>query len=264
MVSLPDQPVSISKVLDNGVSLFTASFMKIVPIAILGSFITTFLTVRYINDMPQPNGSSPEEMAAFMANLPVLGIVWLGLMLVGMLMLGAIIFRIGNTANTQQDSFGQAIGVGLKKLIPLFIAMILYLIAFMIGTVLLIIPGLYLFLSLSFFTYFMVNENEGLFTSLKLSHRLIKGNWWRTATVYLAPTLVMIALIGGTTFIAAATGNVTANGQPNGIFAIISGAINAVLYPLMYCVGYAQFHDLKLRKSGSDLEARLQEQTASA
>ena len=109
----------------------------------------------------------------------------------------------------------------------------------------------------------MVNDNLGMFNALKQSHRLIRGHWWRTMTVYLAPTLIMLAVIGGVTIIAGATGNLKPNGQLNDMFNIVNGAIYALLYPFLYCIGYAQFHDLKLRKSGSDLEARLQAQSES-
>lgn len=262
MVSLPEQPVSIGKVLDSGVKLYAASFIKIVPLAILGAIVSTFLTIRYLNTIPQGENSTPEEMEAFIANFPEFGIAAVVQMAFGMFILGAILFRIGNIANGKQDTFGRATGIGIKKFIPLFIAMILYLLAFAIGSVLLIVPGIYLLLSLSFFTYFMVNDDQGMFRALMQSQQLIRGHWWRTMTVYLAPTLVMTALFGGIGFAAGASGYLSTS-QGNDIVSIVTGGLNALLYPLIYCIGYAQFHDLKLRNSGSDLEARLQQQTLS-
>lgn len=254
MFSLPEQPVGIGKILDSGIKLFSASFKKVFPLAVVISLVSTVLAIYYLNNMPQMGeSSSPEQMATFRAALPMIGMAWSIMVIVGILLMGAIVYRIGNTAMGRTDTMGEALGVGFKKFIPLLFAILLYTLAMMFGMLLLIIPGVYLMLSLSFYLYYLVNEDAGIFASLKQSYRLIKGNWWRTATVYMAPLLIMIAVIGGISLVT----HTMLRDFSKDTVQIVSGVVNSVLYPLIYSIGYVQFNDLKLRKSRSDLEARM-------
>ena len=61
-----------------------------------------------------------------------------------------------------------------------------------IGTVLFIIPGLFLSIALIFVLFIAVYENQGFKESVKESINLIKGNWWSTAGI-----LIVLSIIQG-------------------------------------------------------------------
>ena len=82
------------------------------------------------------------------------------------------IFMLGYVKNIFQALDGEepqfsAYGQQSRKIITYLIANILFSIAVCIGTVLLIIPGIYLYLRLQFFTAFIVEEDCGIIESLQ-------------------------------------------------------------------------------------------------
>ena len=129
-----------------------------------------------------------------------------------------------------------------------------------------------LWLSLLFYALCIVLEGDGVLESLRHSHRLVWGNWWRTAVIvtvvfvvyyviYLAVE-VPFAVVDQMVF-ATELGDLPGFGQT--ILSMVGDIIATVLtFPLMTAVFVAVFHDLKLRKEGQDLEARVEALTASA
>ncbi|WP_347986102.1 hypothetical protein [Methylomonas sp. AM2-LC] len=249
---LAPQPVSIGKILDASFKLYRASFSKLLVFMLISaSFQVIFglLQMWLYKDQAQ----SPNLPLIIYNEHPVLMIcVLLISSIITFTLHVAIIYRINNLEHQQQDSIADALSFGFRKTPRLFLGYFLYILAVMIGTLLLIIPGIILMLSLSFFLYFVVLDSLKAYASLRASHRLIWGNWWRTLGVYTAPGVIMIVLIfslGG--IIGLVTGG--------NIFVTqgISNFVMAFITPYFFTLGYVQFHDLKLRKSGSDLEARL-------
>jgi hypothetical protein len=104
-----------------------------------------------------------------------------------------------------------------------------------VGMVLLIIPGIFLSLSLYFFSYFIALENQSAFSSIKASYRLVAGSWWRTALVYLLPVIV----ITGVSILLAYIDKSNS----------LSMLLSIFTMPYMMVLGYVQFKELELRKS---------------
>jgi hypothetical protein len=146
----------------------------------------------------------------------------------------------------------EAFQFGVKKLLGVFWGYILFVIALALGFLLLIVPGIVLALSLSAYMFFIVLESMGAYQSLRASHRLIWGHWWRTAAVYMAPAVVLMILLISFGMIAGLLGFAT-----NPVFQIINQGISSLYTPYFLVLAYIQYHDLKLRKSGGDLELRL-------
>jgi hypothetical protein len=71
---------------------------------------------------------------------------------------------------------------------------ILYVIAVGIGSVLLIIPGIYLAFALSFACYIVVDQKTGVIQSLKESRNLVKGEWWNV--FFFGVLLVLLNFLG--------------------------------------------------------------------
>ncbi len=246
---LASEPSSIGKVLDSSIRLYVACFKKLLAFSIILalSYVGMNLTneALLLDAMAIP---SEPNMGNLIAAFSVIGIVSLLLLIVYI----AMIYRIDNVAQDVEDSLTDAFILGLKKFLPSAWSSILYMIAFLTGCLLLVIPGLILWLSLLFFLYFITLESAGPFQALKESHKLVWGNWWRTMTVFLAPGVLVTVVYFILGFVSALIDT-----ESSMILYIVTSLMSAFTTPFFMVVGYAQFHDLKLRKSGADLEARL-------
>ena len=109
------------------------------------------------------------------------------------------IFMLGYVKNIFQALDGEepqfsAYGQQSRKIITYLITNILFSIAVCIGTVLLIIPGIYLYLRLQFFTAFIVEENCGIIESLQKSWNMTQG---QTLPLFLLLlTMIGTAIVG--------------------------------------------------------------------
>ena len=109
------------------------------------------------------------------------------------------IFMLGYVKNIFQALDGEepqfsAYGQQSRKIITYLIANILFSIAVCIGMVLLIIPGIYLYLRLQFFTAFIVEEDCGIIESLQKSWNMTQG---QTLPLFLLLlTMIGTAIVG--------------------------------------------------------------------
>lgn len=109
------------------------------------------------------------------------------------------IFMLGYVKNIFQALDGEepqfsAYGQQSRKIITYLIANILFSIAVCIGMVLLIIPGIYLYLRLQFFTAFIVEEDCGIIESLQKSQNMTQG---QTLPLFLLLlTMIGTAIVG--------------------------------------------------------------------
>ena len=144
----------------------------------------------------------------------------------------------------------------MQKLPKMIFAVMLYYIALALGLTLLIIPGFILMMSLSFFGYFIIFEGSTAYQSLKASHKLIWKDWWRTAGVFTVPSILIVILFAA---FGTVVGLMGMDEDSINNLNLVMNLLSGLYMPYFLVLGYVQYHDLKLRKSGSDLEARLAE-----
>lgn len=254
MFEYADKPLSIGKVLDHGLRLCASSFASVVGLAFLASIVYSLPSLI----LPQPQ---PGEIIHPLQALGDFFLPFMLSMLVGLGFFNALILRVDASAKQQNLPLGTALSSGFKKLLPVFIGVLLYMLVVILGLILLIIPGLILMLSLFFYQILIVLDNNGILESLKNSHRLVWGNWWRTATVFMIPGIFIIVIYVILGFIFATSAPLTNADESTAsiqlTFTLISLLINTLTMPLFYSIGLVQLHDLKLRKQGLDLAQRL-------
>lgn len=249
MYEPPSSPQPIGGVLDDGFKLYRASLSRVLPLAFLATLA----------------GQLPSLMLP-VGTLPNLGIAYLATLLVSMIMsmvfFGAVIGRMHAAAANRVMSLQDALGLAVRRLVPLAAAALLYTLILIAGLVLLLVPGIILGLSLMFSVYVVLLEGEGPLAGLKTSHQLVWGNWWRTFVIVSVAMLVLMAaymLVGFAVGFAVAFGGGT---EPGGglmrfLELVLLPVFGAVLTPLIYALILATYYDLKLRRSGADLEQRL-------
>lgn len=251
----------MGRVLDDGIALFRLTFKRVYPFSLIGAALIALPSV-FAPDLAGLGGSiKPGEVPSFASFAPM----FLGLWFVGLLayqiayavvMLKMVESAEDNPYRSQKNIFANAVVKGLLLLIPTF----LYLIVFFLASMAFFIPGLILGLSMCLYMPLMVLQNTGAFRSLGESHRLIWGNWWRTATILTVPFILMSLLaicVYGIWGIAMTFDKAFVTGQiPMGL-QLANAAVSSLSTPLLVSVLIVQMHDLKLRREGADLAARL-------
>ena len=252
MYQRPDAPLSIGGVLDDGFRLLKNSFGKLFLLALISAFIGQI-----------PSYFMGEAPADQLATLPTVAFQWLGLsMLVSIIFYGAMIARIQAVANGDNLSMGDALAVGAVRFFPMLGCFILYSLAVAGGAIALVIPGIILSLSLVFAPYLVITDRLGPIAAIKQSHKLVWGNWWRTAAILTVLIFIILAayfLIGLLAALQAAFGTGVADGSLSFSTYMIMALVTAIITPLVYAFSMSILNDLKLRKEGADLDARMGE-----
>ncbi|MEM6582183.1 MAG: hypothetical protein AAF699_12955 [Pseudomonadota bacterium] len=253
MYEKPTAPLSIGGVLDDGFKLLRASFMAVLLFAILGSVF------NQLPSLPIDETTAPASVVIGFALIALLlfliGWPWAN---------GALIERMDAIASQRESSLGQASRVGVRRLLPMLGCYILYILAVMGGSILLLIPGIILGVSLILGPYLVIVENLGPVEALRRSHKLVWGDWWRTAIIFTVIVFVLLSLYVLIGLAGVFAGyNAAASGEEvlplSTIVAAIAVTIivSAFVIPVLSAFSLSILNDLKLRKEGSDLSERL-------
>ena len=133
---------------------------------------------------------------------------------------------------------------------PVILAVnLLFVLAVMSGAVLLIVPGIFLFVALYFSPMLPIIEGKGPIDSLGGSFSLVMGYWWRTLAVA-AITVAFVSISGvacekAALFLAEPFASELA---ANAISRLTYAAMEAIVYSLSVCVTYCLYQDLRLRQ----------------
>lgn len=143
-------------------------FLLIIAAPIAFNFVVAFFE-------PDPNSLSLGNMDfGFLA-------LYFGLLLISIgvtvFMSIALIHAVANTSLTVTDAYKMATKQFFKYL-GLAIVMGVMII---IGFILLVVPGIWLSVALSFSVYFLILQGKGIKESLSASKALVKGKWWDVA-----------------------------------------------------------------------------------
>ena len=174
MFALATQPQSIGKTLDSGFKLFFAGFKKVFFLALVAALISHLpqMFMGPLLSTTGPEASSVGLLFAVMFGAMVLSLVFNTAVLSRLSLTG---FGTGSGKGASDDTFGRSISIGFKYLLPILFASILYGLAVAGGMVLLIIPGLFLMVSMYLYMPVIVVEGKGPFEALKRSFNLVAG-----------------------------------------------------------------------------------------
>ncbi|MDJ0938713.1 MAG: hypothetical protein QNJ00_02985 [Woeseiaceae bacterium] len=256
MITRANEPQSIGGVLDTGFKIFGAGFMAIVPITFLGTLISAIAGYALTMSM-----FDAAEAGDPMAGLGAAGVIsFIVVLIISLVFFGAALIRTRHIARNEQGSFGSALAGGFKRFPSVLVASIAYGIAIMIGFIALVIPGIFLSVALAFCLYAAAADNKGPFEALSYSYDIVRGNWWRSAAVL---TVILIILIVFQLTIVFAAGLFAVAGDPTMgpnliLDVVITPIIGSIISTLSYCLAFAVYDDLKLRKEGSDLADRIE------
>jgi|SRR5579863_1721796 len=268
----PARPQSIGEVLDTAFRIFRVTLLGCLPFSVLASVASQLPYVYAIL-----SGRPP----------PVLGDLdrlWWGLNLLGMIfwlaLVSVIILRQAAGASGIRLAAREGTVAALRKL-PALLGMILGVLAvcavcavplvFLPRTLLptaiavVLVPLTWLGVAVSCAAFAVLIGNKGPLASIRHSVHLVRGNWWRTATIYSVAVVMLLVFYILATLLAGMVLPFTGVDDLallTAISTVIGGAISTVGTPFYTAVGLALYGDLESRRQGSDLERRIAGATA--
>jgi hypothetical protein len=258
----PSQPQSIGGVLDTTFQLYKASVIKLIPLSLL---LVLGSCLQYI--YMAARGANPGDPTAMLGMATSWG-YWLSVVagfIASTWISAATYLKVAAIGTDRDLGIGAALGASLPRVPAVFLMMILFMLAVGIGLVLLIIPGIILAVSLLLCYPTAMLDDKGPVSALTESHRLVWGNWWRTF-VMLTVGIIILAVIY--TIVAMVVGMIAPFLLVGGgaddltLYAFVSVVLifvflSLLLTPFYISLGIAIYWDLKLRKDGGDLAARV-------
>lgn len=126
-----------------------------------------------------------------------LGVGGLTALITNAILQGALIYATVQDLNGQKASVGDSLATGLRNFLPLIGVTILFVLAFMGGTLLLIVPGFMIACAWCVVAPALVADRTGVFGAFSRSAELTRGNRWRIfgLAVLLWIVLVLIGVV---------------------------------------------------------------------
>lgn len=262
----PTQPQSVGGVLDTTFQLYKASIVKMIPLSLLVVIAGSPSSIYVFTHGGTGNAADISAMFSVMRDpnywlavcAGLIGTTW---------MMSAAYLKIGSIGTGEELGLGAVLQKALTRLPSMLIMMILFFIALAISFVLLIVPFMILMVSLALCFNTALFDDKGPVQALTESHRLVWGNWWRTAAIltvgfivilviYMAAGLVIgiiapLLVLGG----GGATENALLASMISGLLILLLSSL--LVTPFYIAMAIATYWDLKLRKDGGDLAARV-------
>jgi len=284
MFTLANAPQGIGRNLDNGFRLFFAGIgpaalllviMIVIDAVLFVGMGSSFFALMAQVEKGQPPTTGIASAALFMF------LFWI----IYLLFNNAMTAKYGAVAYEREMSLGGAIATGARKILPVFIYGIIYMLivgvsslplailmallqpqGILAGLIIIIgiIPPFILGLSLYLGPFLIIIDDRGIFESIGASHKLVWGNWWRTALYFTIIFIIMIAVMFAIqlTF-GLIIGLIAHAGPGNGgmsfliVLQVINQLVSLVFMPVLIALFIPYFHDLKMRKEGGDLVSRI-------
>jgi hypothetical protein len=82
----------------------------------------------------------------------------------------------------------------MVRLFPVYLGMLVYYLIILIGFMLFLFPGVFVWILFIMFLPLMIFENLSIFDSFTASMRMVWGSWWQTFFVMFIPAMVMYLL----------------------------------------------------------------------
>lgn len=279
----PTQPQSIGGVLDTTFQLYRASVLKVLPLSLLMAIASSPPTIYVF----ARGGGDPNDPFAIFRLMGSPGyllwtfVSWIATVFV----VSAISLKTAAIAGDGDLAAGTALQKALLRLPSQMLSLVLYLLVVGIALVMagipvgsmglsvtsvllgaaLMAPAVLFSVSLLLFVGTSLFDGKGPIAALLASHRLVWGNWWRMAAILAVGFVILLVIYTVAVLIAGVMTPlmVLSGGTENfALIGLIGGLVvgvllNLLLTPFYVAMFLAIYWDLKLRKEGGDLAARI-------
>lgn len=255
------RPLSTAEVLDTAFSLYRHNFARLISIAavvyvplglvqaiLVGVFFGTIMAPQA--PFPQMTGS---DALGLVGGGLVLGALWLvGYSLVYAALAVAISRRYLGSDIQIADAYNQV----FQHIGPLVITWIIVTLATVVGTMLCVIPGIYLAVSLAFAWPLVILEGLAPRAAISRSQELVSGYWWRVFSTMLLLGVIVMVIQMAVMFPLSLLLNLVLgqSAVTQGVNQFFSSLIGMALLPLTMTGLIVLYYDLRVRKEAFDLE----------
>ncbi len=248
-------PMTIGDILDRSIQLYRSNLLKFIGIILLikGPYL---ILERFLLELIKPVATE----ASYMSVNALLLLRLLEPLFIVPILTAAMTMAISERFLNREIGIAEAYSRILRRFFPLLGTILIAGIVIGIGFMVLIIPGLILWVWFAFIPQTVVIEGEGGIGAMKRSKYLVKGYFARTFALFI---LIFIAVSLVTGVISYGITRFPFLGQysrPLGEGA--ANVISVLLEPFRIAAMTLLYYDFRIRKEGFDLEIMAEELTA--
>lgn len=243
MFTLLTVPSNVSTLIKNSICLYTTNLRKVSLLSFLA--MLSFLIPIYLPFLSEQTRTTslPTNNSEWL----ITGICWF----IALVIASGLLFYLHCLYYGIRNTLPKVLKHALSRSFILLVVGIFYVAFVFSGTMLLLIPGFILSISLMFSFLLALNENKGALQSLLVSHKLVWGHWWHTFLTISIPVIInaimsMILFLG----IALMVMKLPSLGMQHYILIFATQLIlHTVLMPFPFCVALVLLNDLRIRKN---------------
>lgn len=285
----PTAPATIGRVLDDGLRIYRASFSRVWVFALMSGIVS--LPVTYAANSLDPDQVTPAALAMFMLVTFIVMILSFNFYAMIIARMSGIVGgtdpgfggSVRRGLRRAPAYIGGALLYGLMLflailVVVIFVAFIGGMLAVTVGTddsgtagtivgIIAVLLGIlatgWPAITFYFYNYAAVIDDKGPIAALGYSFRLISGHWWRTAAIVtialfiIGVAYLVVVVLTGVVALADADELALPGWLSALIDYVVAPAFQVALMPLFYALPLAIYNDLKLRREGGDLAARI-------
>ena len=255
--------LGVGEILDVSIKVYLKHFLTfvkiaafvVIPVGILNLLVVISTlpegTIAVDGQLRFPSDAGIGEFLAGSVITAILGAI------AGLLATGATFKALAEAYLSHPPSAGESLRYAARRLHSLLWLTILFSLVVAIGTLLLIIPGIYLGVSLAVVIPALMLENLKGGKALRRSYGLVRGRWWPTFGVVILGWFLIPAIVGGIIGFAFQVALVATVDSPTAVVGlstlgqVLSSVFTTALQAAVIVVLY---FDLRVRKEGFDLQ----------
>ena len=256
------RPMGVGEILDAGIKLFMRHWRTLVlsvvglilPVQILSALVTASVAPEQFDPLTSDSGVSEGEETEFFIGQGIVALLS-GL---SILLATAVCFKaVADAYLGAEPDWRRSLRFALHRLGGLIGVAILSAILVTLGTIALILPGVWLFVSYAVAVPALLLERIGAWSALRRSFRLVRGRWWQTFATLLVGYLLIGVLGALVTAVIMIVPSLLADGNTfvGAVGAVVGGTVGSALTtPYSAAVITLLYFDLRVRKEGLDLQ----------
>jgi hypothetical protein len=261
MYQQPTAPRSVGGVLDDAIRLFIRTVRYWWLPGLLIAAVSGLIQI-YIAAAAGGARQTPQQMLAMLSSPSI----WLAYLL---LLFGSVYFylvmyaSINAVAGGHEPALGEGYAIAWRAMPRQILAGIMMMLATVGGLILLVLPGIWIAVGMCLSPVVIVAEQPTASKALARSWHLVKGNWWRTFGVIVIAGILLVVLQWVVVMLVTVGFGLAAAGSKPDIAVITItlqlavAVVRFITAGLLPAATVALYRDLRLRRDGDDLEARV-------
>jgi hypothetical protein len=257
------RPLGLGEILDVGIKIYLRHWRAlmgcvvcvVLPVQIISVLITLSIAPEQLDfTASSGEGVSADEESTFLAAQLTIGVLQ---GLTYLLVTGACFKAVADAYLGTQPSARRSLAFGFKRLLGVLGVSVLYGLGVALATIVLVIPGIWLYVAWSLAIPALLFERIRPGAALKRSFALVRGRWWKVFLTLIVGVLLVSFLGGIIQGVLLVLPSLLAEGNDavaafSSVFANTLGGV--ITTPFAAAVVALLYFDQRVRKEGFDLQ----------